>query len=112
VFDARKFFNAASDNFVDKCRISLVTKVTLVKNLTTTWKLVGDGLQLGASIAFAIFIGAALGWWLDGKFGTSYLKFVFFGFGVAAAGRNVWIEIRKQLRKDDLGRKNEFSKNP
>jgi ATP synthase protein I len=112
LFDAQKFFNAAADNFVDKYRVSLVTKVTLVKNLTTTWKLVGDGLQLGASIVFAILIGAALGWWLDGKFGTSYLKFIFFGFGVAAAGRNVWIEVRKQLRKDELGRKNEFSKNP
>ncbi|MCL5123408.1 MAG: AtpZ/AtpI family protein, partial [Deltaproteobacteria bacterium] len=74
-----------------------------MKNLTTTWKLVGDGLQLGASIVFAIFIGGAIGWWLDEKFGTSYLKFIFFCFGVAAAGRNVWIEVRKQLRKDQLG---------
>ncbi len=91
VFDARKFFNAAADNFVDKYRISLVTKVTLVKNLTTTWKLVGDGLQLGASIVFAIFIGAALGWWLDGKFGTSYLKFVFF---------RIWSRSRGPKRLD------------
>jgi len=62
---------------------------------------VGDSLQLGASIVFAIFIGAGIGYWLDGKFGTfPYMSIVFFFFGVAAAGRNVWIEVRKQLRAD------------
>lgn len=61
----------------------------------------GDSLQLGASIAFAIFIGAGIGYWLDGKLGTfPYMSIVFFFFGVAAAGRNVWIEVRKQLRAD------------
>lgn len=61
----------------------------------------GDALQLGASIVFAIFIGAAFGYWLDGKFGTfPYLSIIFFGFGIAAAFRNVWIEVRKQLRSD------------
>lgn len=61
----------------------------------------GDALQLGASIVFAIFIGAALGYWLDGKFGTfPYLSIIFFLLGVAAAGRNVWIEVRKQLRNE------------
>jgi len=49
-----------------------------VKNLKTTWLLVGDGLQLGASIVFAIFIGAGLGYWLDGTFNTfPYLSIVF-----------------------------------
>lgn len=72
-----------------------------MKNLKTTYRLVGDALQLGASIVFAIFIGAALGYWLDGTFGTfPFLSIVFFLFGVAAAGRNVWIEVRKQLRAD------------
>jgi ATP synthase protein I len=74
-----------------------------VKNLKTTWLLVGDGLQLGASIVFAIFIGAGLGYWLDGTFNTfPYLSIVFFFFGLAAAGRNVWIEVRKQLRTDKV----------
>jgi ATP synthase protein I len=72
-----------------------------VKKVSTTWKLVGDSLQLGASIVFAIFIGAGLGYWLDGKFGTfPYLSILFFGLGIAAAARNVWIEVRKQLRSD------------
>jgi ATP synthase protein I len=72
-----------------------------VKKVTSTWRLAGDALQLGASIVFAIFIGAALGYWLDGKIGTfPYLSIIFFLLGVAAAGRNVWIEVRKQLRNE------------
>lgn len=71
------------------------------KKVVTTWKLVGDGLQLGASIVFAILIGAAFGYWLDTKFGTlPWFSILFFLFGVAAAARNVLIEVRKQLRAD------------
>jgi ATP synthase protein I len=70
-----------------------------VKQIRTVWRQVGDALQLGASIVLAIFIGAFIGYWLDGKLGTfPYLSIVFFLFGVAAAARNVWIEVRKQLR--------------
>jgi ATP synthase protein I len=72
-----------------------------VKKVNSTWRLVGDSLQLGASIVFAIFIGAALGYWLDGKLGTfPYLSIIFFLLGVAAAARNIWIEVRKQLRSE------------
>uniref|UniRef100_A0A7C4EWJ1 AtpZ/AtpI family protein n=1 Tax=Desulfomonile tiedjei TaxID=2358 RepID=A0A7C4EWJ1_9BACT len=69
--------------------------------MQTTWRLVGDSLQLGASIVFAIFIGAGIGYWLDGKFGTfPYLSIVFFLFGIAAACRNVWIAVRKHVRDE------------
>lgn len=69
--------------------------------MQTTWTLVGDSLQLGASIVFAIFIGAGIGYWLDGKFGTfPYLSIVFFFLGIAAACRNVWIAVRKHVRDD------------
>jgi ATP synthase protein I len=72
-----------------------------VKQIGTTWKHVGDALQLGASIVLAIFIGFGIGYWLDNVLGTSpYLKIVFFFFGIGAAARNVWIEVRKQLRAD------------
>jgi ATP synthase protein I len=73
-----------------------------VKRIRTTWRHVGDGLQLGASIVFAIFIGAGIGYWLDGKAGTfPYLSILFFCFGVGAAARNVWIEVRKHLPHDE-----------
>jgi len=72
-----------------------------VKRISTTWRLVGDALQLGASIVFAIFIGFGIGYWLDSKLGSSpWLTIVFFLLGVAAAGRNVFIEVRKQLRNE------------
>lgn len=61
----------------------------------------GDALQLGASIVLAIFIGAALGYWLDGKFGTfPYLSIIFFLLGIAAAARNVWRAVQKELKSD------------
>ena len=69
--------------------------------MRTVWRQVGDALELGASIVFAIFIGAIFGYWLDGKVGTfPYLSIIFFLLGVAAAARNVWIEVRKQLRSE------------
>jgi ATP synthase protein I len=62
---------------------------------------VGDALQLGASIVLAIFIGAAAGYWLDGKFGTfPYLSIIFFLLGIAAAARNVWRAVQKELKSD------------
>ncbi len=72
-----------------------------MKRATTTWKLLGDALQLGASIVFAILIGAYIGWWLDNRFGTFPLfSIIFFMLGLAAAGRNILIEVRKQQRAD------------
>jgi len=72
-----------------------------VKQWKTTWQVVGDALQLGVSIVLAIFIGAGLGYWLDGKLGTfPYLSIIGFLSGVAAAGRNVWIVVRKELEAD------------
>ncbi len=72
-----------------------------MKRITTSWRLVGDALQLGASIVFAIFIGFGIGYWLDSKLGTfPWLTIIFFLLGIAAAARNVLIEVRKQLRSD------------
>ena len=70
--------------------------------MRTVWRQVGDALELGASIVFAIFIGAIFGYWLDGKVGTfPYLSIIFFLFGIAAAVRNVWIQVRKELRANE-----------
>ncbi len=70
--------------------------------MASNWQVVGDALQLGASIVLAIFIGAGIGYWLDGKLGTfPYLSIIFFCLGIAAAARNVWIAVRKQLRNDE-----------
>jgi ATP synthase protein I len=72
-----------------------------VKRVSTTWMLLGDSLQLGASIVFAIFIGAFIGYWLDGKLGTfPYMSIIWFFLGLAAAARNVILEVRKQQRRE------------
>jgi ATP synthase protein I len=72
--------------------------VKKIKKAGQTYLLVGDALQLGASIVFAIFIGAGIGYWLDSKLGTfPYLSVVFFFLGIGAAARQVWVAIRKQL---------------
>lgn len=52
--------------------------------------------SLGFSVALSIFIGLAIGVWLDGKFDTSpWLTLVFLGLGIAAGYRNIGLAIKK-----------------
>lgn len=76
-----------------------------VKKWSTNWRLIGDAFQLGASIVLAIFIGLAIGFVLDDYCGTfPIFTLIFFGFGLAAAGKNVWREVQKLERsKNDKG---------
>ena len=51
---------------------------------------------IGLSMALSIGIGALLGHYLDKKFETQpWLFFVFLGFGIAAAFRNLQIMYKK-----------------
>lgn len=51
---------------------------------------------VGLSMAFAIGIGALVGFWLDKKLGTDpWLFFVFIAFGIVAAFRNLYIMYKK-----------------
>jgi len=55
---------------------------------------------VGLSMALSVGIGAVLGHWLDEKFGTTpWLFFVFLGFGIAAAFRNLHFMYNK-LKKE------------
>lgn len=70
-----------------------------MKQPNTTRQVVGDALQLGASIVLAIFIGFGLGFWLDEKYGTlPILSIIGFLLGVAAAGLNVWKAVKRELK--------------
>lgn len=61
----------------------------------------GDALQLGVYIVAAVFVGAGMGWYLDGWLGTSpWLTIVFLFFGVAAAGRELWRTAQRELKRD------------
>jgi len=51
---------------------------------------------LGIEVSSAIAIGALIGYWLDGKFQTQpWLLILFTGFGIAAAVKAVWRELKK-----------------
>jgi len=55
---------------------------------------------VGLSMALSVGIGALIGHYLDTKFQTGpWLFFVFLGFGIAAAFRNLQI-MYKRLKKD------------
>jgi ATP synthase protein I len=51
---------------------------------------------VGLAMALSIALGAGIGYYLDKKFGTKpWLFFVFLGFGIAAAFRNLYIMYKK-----------------
>jgi ATP synthase protein I len=55
--------------------------------------------SLGLQVALSIFIGYFIGQYLDGRLDTSpWMTVIFFILGVAAAGRNIGLGIKK-LRK-------------
>ena len=55
--------------------------------------------SLGLQVALSIFIGLALGVYLDKRFGTHpFLMFIFLGLGIAAGFRNIGLAIRKALK--------------
>ena len=46
--------------------------------------------QFGLNMIVPIGMMSALGVWLDGKLGTSWLTILFFGIGAVAGGQNVY----------------------
>jgi len=56
---------------------------------------------VGLSMALSVGIGALIGHYLDTRFQTGpWLFFIFLGFGIAAAFRNLQIMV-KRLKKDE-----------
>ena len=54
---------------------------------------------IGLSVALAIFIGLAIGLWLDKKFGTHpWLMIIFLILGIVAGYRNIGLAIRKSSK--------------
>jgi ATP synthase protein I len=55
--------------------------------------------SLGLSVALSIFIGLAVGVYLDNRFHTSpWLMFLFLCLGIAAGYRNIGLAIRKSRK--------------
>ena len=55
--------------------------------------------SIGLSVALSIFIGLAIGLWLDRKFGTSpWLMFTGLGMGIVAGYRNIGLAIKRSRK--------------
>jgi ATP synthase protein I len=66
------------------------------KDLKKTFKDLGFVSTVGMSMAFSIALGAFLGFYMDKWLGTKpWLFFLFLGFGIAAAFRNLYILYKK-----------------
>ncbi len=52
--------------------------------------------SLGLSVALSIFIGLAIGVYLDRRYDTTpWCTFIFLGLGIAAGYRNIGLAIKK-----------------
>ena len=70
--------------------------MSMDKETKKMFKTLGYLSTVGLSMAFSIALGAGIGYYLDKKFGTTpWLFLVFFGFGIAAAFRNLYIMYKK-----------------
>ena len=66
------------------------------EDLKKTIKDLGFVSTVGMTMAFSIALGALIGHYLDKWLGTKpWLFFVFLGFGIAAAFRNLYILYKK-----------------
>lgn len=55
--------------------------------------------SIGLQVALSIFIGLAIGLYLDKKFGTNpWLMLLFLGLGIAAGFRNIGLAIKKSSK--------------
>jgi ATP synthase protein I len=55
--------------------------------------------SLSFSIALAIVIGLAIGYWLDTRYDTSpWLTLIFLGLGIIAGFRNIYLAMKKSQR--------------
>jgi len=55
--------------------------------------------SIGLSVALSIFIGLAIGVYLDKRFETApVLMLIFLGFGIIAGYRNIGLAIKKSRR--------------
>ena len=55
--------------------------------------------SLSFSIAIAIVIGLAFGYWLDTRYDTSpWFTLIFLGLGIIAGYRNIYLAIKKSQR--------------
>lgn len=65
--------------------------------------------QFGLNMIVPICMMSALGVWLDGKLGTSWLTILFFVLGAVAGAQNVYRMARRMYSTDEPDRKQDIS---
>lgn len=72
----------------------------MTDNRRETMKLLAEFSTIGMAVAFSIFIGVGIGYFLDHKvFGgrtAPWLTLIFLGFGIAAAFKNLYTMARRK----------------
>ena len=71
------------------------------------WKALGNYGTLGMEIALSVVVGLFGGQWLDKKLGTSFLTWVGFAYGLAAASRAIYRAVRKSNREAEEAERRE-----
>lgn len=70
------------------------------KETKKSLKLIGLASSIGFTVALSIFIGLAIGLWLDSQFGTSpWLTLLFVVLGIVAGFRNYFRYMKKQEKE-------------
>ena len=64
--------------------------------------------QFGLNMIVPICMMSALGVWLDGKLGTSWLTILFFVLGAVAGAQNVYRIAKRMYSAEDPDRKQEI----
>ena len=59
-----------------------------------------EASTVGIQLVVSTFAGLAIGYGLDKLFGTSFLKFIFFAFGIVAGFWEIFKVVKKQEEKD------------
>ena len=71
------------------------------KETKESLRTLGHVSTIGLTMALSICLGALIGLYLDEKFGSEpWLFFLFFGFGIVAAFKNLYTMIKKIQKKN------------
>lgn len=66
------------------------------------WRDLAFGWALGLEIVFCVCIGALIGYYIDRYFQTQpWFFLLFIAFGMAAAGKAIWREVKRQEREQE-----------
>ena len=67
------------------------------KEQKSIWVIAGQYSAVGFMLPSSVFAGYLIGYWLDKRFGTSYLYLVFMGLGIIAG----FMQIFRFLKKNE-----------